>query len=141
MKRQSVVFDAASLKNRGLIFNGRHLPYNPSVVEKAKLLRKQMTLAERKLWYNLLRTFTPRFLRQRVIDNFIADFYCAKASLVVEVDGQSHYAPSAQKYDHARTEFFKIYGLTVIRFTNDEVMNSFDCVKRKIVGVVKERIE
>jgi very-short-patch-repair endonuclease len=141
MKRQSVIFDSASLKKRGLVFNGRHLPYNPSVVEKAKPLRRRMTPAEKKLWYDLLRTFTPRFLRQRVIDNFIADFYCAKASLVVEVDGFSHYTQSTQKYDRSRTEILNLYGLTVIRFTNDEVMKSFDGVKKKITEMVKERID
>ena len=141
MKIQSVIFDTASLKKRGLIFNGRHVPYNPSVVEKAKLLRKQMTSAEKKLWFDFLQTFKPRFLRQRVIDNFIADFYCAKASLIVEADGHSHYTQSAQKYDRIRTEILNLYGLTVIRFTNNEVMNFFDGVKRKITEVVKERID
>lgn len=65
------VFDAETLRKRGLIWNGRHLPYNPALIEKAKLLRKNPTPAEKKLWFLLLRNFPCRMLRQRPIDHFI----------------------------------------------------------------------
>jgi very-short-patch-repair endonuclease len=63
-----------------------HLPYNRQLVEKAKELRKNMTPAERKLWSGYLRTFKFRILRQRPINNFIVDFFCAQLRLVIEVD-------------------------------------------------------
>nr|WP_226577239.1 DUF559 domain-containing protein [Microseira wollei] len=67
-----------------------HLPYNPQLVERAKELRKNMTPAEKKLWNNYLRRFQFRVLRQRPIDNFIVDFYCANLKLVIEIDGEKH---------------------------------------------------
>ncbi|HBE56853.1 MAG TPA: endonuclease, partial [Cyanobacteria bacterium UBA11366] len=68
-----------------------HLPYNPALVARAKELRKNMTPAEKKLWYGYLRTFQFRVLRQRPIDHFIVDFYCPSLKLVIEVDGESHF--------------------------------------------------
>ena len=59
-----------------------HLPYNPKLVERAKELRKNMTKAERKLWYDYLRNFKYRVHRQRTIDQFIVDFYCFELKLV-----------------------------------------------------------
>ena len=78
-------------REKSLLVTDFHLPYNPQLVERAKELRKIMTLAEKKLWYNYLKTFKFRFLRQRPIDNFIVDFYCAELKLVIEVDGDSHF--------------------------------------------------
>ncbi len=62
------------IKRRGLIFTGRHFPYNPKLTGRAKELRKNMTPAEKKLWYGFLRTFRFRVLQQRSIDNYIVDF-------------------------------------------------------------------
>lgn len=64
-----------------------HLPYNPQLVQRAKQLRQNPTLAEKKLWQNYLRTFPFRVLRQRPIHHFIVDFYCAALKLVIEIDG------------------------------------------------------
>ncbi|MGB6294815.1 MAG: endonuclease domain-containing protein [Rivularia sp. (in: cyanobacteria)] len=105
-----------------------HLPYNPKLIEKAKELRKNMTPAEKKLWKNYLRTLKIRFLRQRPIDNFIVDFYCAKLKLVIEVDGESHFTNEAKIYDEQRTLMLENYGLQVIRFTNEEVLKNFEGV-------------
>jgi very-short-patch-repair endonuclease len=74
-------------RNTELIDSDFHLPYNPKLVERAKNLRKNMTPAEKKLWYSYLRNFKFRVLRQKPIDNFIVDFYCAKLKLVIEIDG------------------------------------------------------
>jgi very-short-patch-repair endonuclease len=79
-----------------------HLPYNPQLVERAKTLRKNMTKAEKKLWYDYLRNFQFRVHRQRPIDNFIVDFYCPNLSLVIEVDGESHSTDLAQNYDREK---------------------------------------
>ncbi|MCZ2207812.1 endonuclease domain-containing protein [Cylindrospermopsis raciborskii] len=109
-----------------------HLPYNQKLVAKAKELRKKATIPEQKLWQEYLRFLKPRFLRQRPIDNFIVDFYCASCQLVIEIDGDSHFTQEGQKYDFERTKILEGYGLTVVRFTNDQVMNHFERVCAEI---------
>ncbi len=109
-----------------------HLPYNRKLVEKAKELRKNMTPAEKKLWYGYLRNFKFRVLRQRPIDNFIVDFFCAGLKLVIEVDGASHFTDDGRDYDWERTQILEGYGLKVLRFTNDEVLNNWEGVCRLI---------
>lgn len=113
-----------------------HLPYNPELVAKARELRKNMTVAERKLWYGYLRNFKFRVLRQRPIAYFIVDFYCAALKLVIEVDGDSHFTAEGQAYDAKRTEILEGYGLRVIRFTNDEVLHSFEGVCQYIESFI-----
>jgi very-short-patch-repair endonuclease len=105
-----------------------HLPYNRQLVEKAKELRKNMTPAERKLWYDYLKTFKFRVLRQRPIDNFIVDFFCAQLKLVIEVDGEGHFTNDGKDYDWERTQILEGYGLKVLRFTNDEVLQDWEGV-------------
>lgn len=99
-----------------------HLPYNKHLVARAKELRRNMTRAEKKLWYECLRTFPLRVLRQKPIDNFIVDFYCAKLKLVIEVDGASHFTDAAKVKDEERTKILQGYGLKVIRFTNIDAL-------------------
>ena len=106
-----------------------YLPYNKKLVPRAKELRQNMTKAEKKIWYDYLRNFPYRVYRQRPIDNFIVDFYCPKLKLVIEIDGDSHYTENAQKYDKERTAILQGYGLTVIRFNNQDVLDN-------ITGVV-----
>ena len=75
------------------------LYYDKKNVPLARQLRKNMTPWENKLWYQFLRTFTPRFQRQKPIGGYIADFYCAKTRLVIELDGAQHYTPEQQQTD------------------------------------------
>ncbi|UXE60412.1 MAG: endonuclease domain-containing protein [Woronichinia naegeliana WA131] len=103
-----------------------HLPYNPQLVERAKYLRKNMTIAEQKLWKNYLKNFKYRVLKQRPIDHFIVDFYCPSLKLVIEIDGDSHFTDDAIIYDQARSEKLKGYGLQIIRFTNQDVLDNFE---------------
>lgn len=70
-------------------------------------MRKEMTRAEKKLWFDFLKDSEYRFLRQRVIDNYIVDFYCSFLNLVIELDGDSHYEEGAQEYDSERTEILE----------------------------------
>ena len=114
--------------------------YNSKLKSRARDLRKQMTPQEKTLWYNYLKTYPIHFYRQRSIGIYIADFYCAKAKLVVEIDGKQHYEKGAIGYDANRTQLFKKYGIEVIRFTNEEVTNHFESVCRMIDKKVKERI-
>ena len=80
-----------------------------------------MTKEERHLWYDFLRTYPVRFSRQKVLGFYIADFYCAKAKLVIELDGSQHYEDDNIRKDDERTAFLKNYGLTVIRIPNNEI--------------------
>ena len=121
-------FDKVDLQKRGLIWDGYHLPYNARNVGYAQSMRKSMTHAEKKLWKNFLRTFKFRVLRQRPIDNFIADFYCPKLKLIIEVDGGHHCAEDIKTYDEYRTKMLSVYGVRVIRFSNEEVENDFTVV-------------
>ena len=120
---------------RGLVTTGFHLPYNPDLVERAREMRKNPTAAEKRLWGEFLRNFKYRVLRQRSIDNFIVDFYCAKLKLVIEVDGDSHFTEEAQEYDAHRTQILEGYGLRVLRFTNAEVLQNFEAVCEVIEGI------
>ena len=115
-----------------------HLPYNRKLVTYAKANRKKMTPAERRLW-SYLRVFPLRVYRQRPIDHFIADFYCAKLKLVIEVDGSYHLSPEMQARDRARTEVLEGYGLRVVRFSNREVMRDFQRVKERLESYLAER--
>ena len=99
--------------------------HNKRIVPIAKGLRKNMTKEENHLWYDFLRTYPVRFLRQKVIGNYIVDFYCAKAHLIVELDGSGHYAEEQKLYDEDRTVFLQQYGLTVIRIPNSEIHKNF----------------
>ena len=91
-----------------------------------------MTPAEKKLWFWYLKDVSPTFLRQRIIDNFIVDFYSSELSLVIELDGETHFVDGAPEYDAERTEILEGYQLTVLRFTNDEVYYNFEGVCERI---------
>ena len=100
--------------------------YNKSNIPFAKELRKNMTPWEKKLWYQFLRNYPLRFQRQKAIGDFIADFYCAKAKLVIEIDGKQHYVPENLKKDTIRTYKLESMDLTVIRIPNSEIYDNFE---------------
>ena len=102
--------------------------YNKSNIPLAKELRKNMTTHERKLWYEFLRSYKVRFQRQKAIGNYIADFYCAKAGLVIELDGSGHYFPMQIEKDTKRTEDLNAMNLQVIRICNLDVDDNFEGV-------------
>ena len=112
--------------------------YNKNLIPAAKKLRNEMTKEERHLWYDYLKSYPVRFSRQKVLGKYIADFYCAQAKLVLELDGSQHFeTPNLQK-DEQRTDFLKGYGLTVVRIPNNEVNENFDGVCEYIDGIVKK---
>ena len=102
--------------------------HNHEIVPAAKMLRKNMTKEERHLWYDYLRMHPARFSRQKVLGKYIADFYSAKAKLVIELDGGEHYTENAKQHDEERTAFLESYGLAVIRIPNNEVNGNFQGV-------------
>ena len=114
--------------------------HNSTLTENAKKLRKNMTKEERHLWYDFLRNYPIRFLRQKVIDNYIVDFYCHEARLVIELDGSQHYEKQAKIEDKIRTAVLEKRNLTVIRFPNNEINNNFRGVCEYIDHIVRRKI-
>ena len=117
------------------------LEYNKSNISFAKELRKSATPEEKRLWYDFLSKYEIRFQRQKAIDSFIADFYCHKAKLVIEIDGSQHYTREGKEKDEFRTEILEGYDLKVIRFTNGDINNNFRGVCVYVDKVVKALIQ
>lgn len=105
----------------------------------ARELRKNQTKEEALLWYNFLRKCQPRFHRQYVIGNYIVDFYCHKAKLVIELDGSQHFEPAEQERDSVRTQVLEARDLKVIRIPNNEVKENFRGVCEYIDLCIKQR--
>ena len=116
------------------------LTYNKKLIPYAKELRHNMTKQEKHLWYDFLCNYPIRFQRQKTIDNYIADFYCSKAKLIIELDGSQHYTEEGEEYDQIRTDILERYGLEVIRFSNADVDKNFVGVCEAIDEKVKQRI-
>ncbi len=116
-------------------------PYkgNKKLVPAAKALRKNMTPQEKKLWYQYLSKYPVRFYRQKILGKYIADFYCAKAKLVVELDGSQHFKPEEKARDEERTRFLEEYGLSVVRISNYEIDTNIEGVCRFIDSTVKKK--
>ena len=114
------------------------LDYNRKNVVLAKNLRKGATRQEKHLWYDFLRHYVLCFQRQKAIDNFIADFYCHEAKLIIEIDGSQHFSEEGQQKDAFRTEILEGYDLKVIRFTNRQINTNFHGVCEYIDDVIKE---
>ena len=102
--------------------------YNKENIKLAKALRKNMTPWERKLWYDFLRKYPIRFQRQKAIGNYIADFYCAKAQLILELDGSGHYTSTQSKKDELRTKNLESMNLKVVRICNLDIDRNFNGV-------------
>lgn len=117
-----------------------HRKHNKDIVPVAKMLRKNMTKEERHLWYDFLRTYPVRFSRQKILGKYIADFYCAKAKLIIELDGGGHYTEEGEQHDKERTAFLEEYGLTVIRIPNTEIHDNFRGVCEYIEHIVKQSL-
>ena len=113
---------------------------NENLQSKAKELRKNMTAEEKHLWYDFLCKYPIRFLKQKVIDNYIVDFYCHDARLIIELDGSQHYEDEGLKKDKIRTEKIEKRNLTVLRIPNNEVNRNFREVCDYIDIIVKEKI-
>ncbi len=117
------------------------LDYNKKNIILAKNLRKNATTQENHLWYDFLSKYEIRFQRQKAIDNFIADFYCHKAKLVIEIDGSQHRTEKGKEKDEFRTSVLEEYGLKVIRFTNRQIDDYFDAACKYIDSVVKQSLQ
>ena len=118
----------------------KQITKNKNLLSYAKDLRRQMTRQEKHLWYDFLQHYPIKVCKQRIINNYIADFYCHQARLVIELDGSQHYLPEGKSYDEARTEVLEKYGLYVLRFTNWDVDDRFEGVCYMIDKTIKERM-
>ena len=116
------------------------LPYNKELIPLAKQLRNNATPQENRLWYEYLKDYPLRFQRQKVIHEFIVDFYCHSARLVIELDGDQHGQPEKALRDVIRTKELESMGLRVLRFTNHEVDNSLEAVCYSINRAIRERL-
>ena len=99
---------------------------NKNLNQTAVSLRKNMTKQEKHLLYDFFKGYPLRIYRQRIIGNYIADFYCSKAKLVIELDGEQHYEKDNLEYDELRTKYFNSIGIDVIRFLNYDIDNNFE---------------
>ena len=107
------------------------IDYNRKLIKKAQSLRRNATPQENKLWYEFLRNYPIRFQRQKTIDNYIVDFYCHKAKLVIEIDGSQYYNEAKALLDNKRTAKLNSLGLDVLRFSNNDINCCFDSVCEK----------
>ena len=115
--------------------------HTPKIVSTARMLRKNMTREEKHLWYDFLRQCPGRFTRQKILGNYIADFYSAQAKLVIELDGSQHYSKKGQQADAVRTTFLEQYGLQILRISNLEIDRNFQNVCEYILHIVNEKIK
>jgi very-short-patch-repair endonuclease len=114
------------------------LPYNKNLNKFARELRKNMTDAEWRLWHRIKKRQLKNqlFLRQKIIGNHIVDFYCHRANLIIELDGGQHYSESGIKKDESRDNFFKKMGITVLRFSDRDVLMNIDGVLQRIYDIL-----
>ena len=115
------------------------LEYDKKLTPNAQKLRKEMTAEERQLWYLFLRRIPLTVNRQRMIGNYIVDFYCNQAKLVIELDGSQHYERDGVAYDSKRDTYLKSCGLIVLRYSNRNIHEQFKAVCSQILSVMEER--
>lgn len=107
---------------------------NPNLTANAKMLRKQMTKEERHLWYDFLKSLPMTVNRQKVLGDYIVDFYCASAKLIIELDGSQHYEGNGVLADLKRDAYLESLGLTVLRYSNLDIARNFEAVCQDIIN-------
>lgn len=114
--------------------------YNNNLKNQSRELRKNMTEQERRLWFCFLRNYPIKIYRQRSIGNYIADFYCSKAKVIIEIDGSQHFTDKGMNYDDYRTKMINEFGVSVIRYSNYDVNTNFEGVCLEIDREICERL-
>jgi len=107
------------------------------LLQKSKELRNNMTKEERKLWYEFLKDLPLTIKRQKIIDNYIVDFYCFEKRTIIEIDGGQHYMPEGKEKDKVRDEYLKEQGYITLRYTDSEVNNNFEGVCQDLLLKLK----
>lgn len=118
-------------------------PYNKNLKQPSRDLRNNMTDAEKHLWSKLRakQILGLQFYRQKPILNYIVDFYCPSANLVIECDGSQHYTGEGLEADRIRDEALAELGLMVLRFDNLQILNEIDVVVEVIFDVVRQNLD
>ena len=109
------------------------IPYNKKLVPTARSFRKSMTPEERHLWYDCLKKLPFPVKRQHGIENYIVDFYIASSKIAIEIDGIQHSTPQHQHTDFVRDQALSAWGITVLRYSNEDIRNHFDLVVNDIL--------
>ena len=109
------------------------IPYNKTLTENAKALRKNMTPEEKHLWYDFLKSLPLTVRRQHNIENYIVDFYIAEKKIVIEVDGAQHLTEENKEADEKRDEDLALWGIRVLRYSNESIRKSFTAVASDIL--------
>ncbi len=114
----------------------------PEIFLRAAELRRNMTKAEKLLWRELRskKIMGLTFRRQHPVNMFIADFYCHKARLVIEIDGSIHEVDGNKEKDQGREDEFEKFGITTIRFTNYEIYQELDKVLQEIEAICRKKV-
>ena len=107
---------------------------NSKLTGSAKILRKNMTKEERHLWYDFLKTLSVTVNRQKVVGNYIVDFYIASSKIAIELDGSQHYYDKGVKNDAKRDEFLNNLGIKVLRYSNLDINQRFESVCEDILN-------
>ena len=113
---------------------------NDRILNTARMLRRNLTDQERHLWYDFLQKYPVKIYKQKIIDNYIVDFYCHRAKLVIELDGSQHYTARGKECDEKRTAALEKHGLSVLRFSNKDVDERFEQVCYIIDQRIKEAV-
>ncbi|MBE7082405.1 MAG: endonuclease domain-containing protein [Clostridiales bacterium] len=117
----------------------KRITRNTHLTTTAIKLRKDMTKEEKHLWYDYLHKLPIKFVRQKVIGNYVADFYCHDLKLIIELDGSQHYSEDAKIYDQERTIYFENIGIRVVRFQNIDINKNFEGVCLFLDNLLKNK--
>ena len=115
------------------------LPFNEGLKKYANEMRKNPTPEENKMWHILLKGYKPKFHRQRVIGNYIVDFYCPQLKLVIEIDGEQHYLDENQAYEEKRNKYLESLGFKILRFYNSDINKKIKDVEKTVFALCEER--
>ena len=107
--------------------------YNKGLVENSKKLRKEMTPEEKHLWYDFLKKLSVTVHRQKVLCDYIVDFYIPSKKIVIEIDGSQHYEHDAREKDLTRDKKLESLGIKVLRYTNFQINRDFENVCKDIL--------
>lgn len=117
-----------------------HAGAPPKIFERARMLRATMTVEECIVWDFLKhRPLGFKFRRQHPFNLYVLDFYCHRAKLSIEIDGMSHDTLEQKEYDLNRTQIIQSFGITEIRFRNEQVLNDYELVKKAILDFLRNQ--
>ncbi len=115
-----------------------HYGASKAIFQHAEVLRKNMTIAEKIVWERLCKNqLGVRIRRQHPVWKYIADYYCHELKLIIEIDGEIHLLKESKEYDVGRESTLNEFGIEIIRFTNDQVINEIELVIEEITEKIK----